>query len=105
MKNSIHNKIAATILILMFLLVVYSGLITSLMRFNPNPGIEENRSSPPFPMFELRDPEEFISAFDKYIADNFGMRYVLIDSYAKFRHHVLNANSAENKILEFFGAE
>jgi hypothetical protein len=106
MKHGLHKKISQAILVIFFLTILYTGFVTSVIRYNPNPGsIEEKRSKPQFPVLEMKKPDKFIGAFDKYVADNFGMRYILIDMYAKLRHHVLNVNSAENKILEFLGVE
>ena len=106
MKHDLHTKIYNMALVVFFITIIYSCFIATTMRYNPNPaGIEEKRSKAPFPVLEVKNPGRFISDFDKYIADNFGIRYILIDIHTKFRHHVLNAYSSENKVLEFFGLE
>ena len=106
MKKDIHTKIYQVVLVVFFLTIIISGFTATTMRYNPNPaGIEEKRSKAPFPVLEINNPDKFISDFDRYMADNFGVRYILIDIHTKFRHHVLNAYSSENRILEFFGLE
>jgi hypothetical protein len=100
------QNIGKSILAISFLSAIFLGFVATLSGWDPAIGpINENRSIAPPPTLSWTNLTTTIEETDKYFADNFGFRKVMIRAHALFQHFVLNAYSAENIILEKIGIE
>ena len=106
MNETPLSRAPALIQSLLFLGVLGVGMVSSLLRYDPAVGpIDEQRVKAPMPVFDRSAPFAFVEGYDKYFADNFGMRTALLRGYVLFRHFVVHADSADNVLLEAFGVE
>lgn len=92
--NSIFNKILA----LIFLLIVFSGMLLFLILKKEEVNLEENRQLVKMPEFDVNKLDPFPVEYDKYFSDHFPYRTEIVKAFNKMNFVGLKISPLPDKV-------
>jgi len=91
---TIFNKVLA----LMFLLIIFAGMVLFLLLKKEEVNLEENRQLVKMPEFDVNKLDPFPAEYDKYFSDHFPYRAEIVKSFNKINFIGLKISPLPDKV-------